>query len=182
MKKNKYENIGRIIIYVLFLGLIILPLTKMKIPIFIDIVNIIGKAFIKKIDTFATIATVLVGIYFSLFTILMTADGKSIVSFLDKLTLRKLTGLIAKAFFCSMFYMFSPLVSMISVGKNLLGWVLFLYFVALVVQGSRLGIYFFKIINVDIDVRLNKLKEESEKQKSVERMIKKMYDERKIGH
>lgn len=129
--------------------------------------------FVAKIDTFATISTVLVGVYFSLLTLLLTIDGKSMLTQLNKDTLKKISKELGFALFLTSIYMFSPLLVEIN---SFINDVVFSVFLLIFLQVIKVGIYFFIIINTDLSQRITSLQKDKEKEDKMYRMVKKLYD------
>ncbi|CAJ2233923.1 hypothetical protein [Companilactobacillus paralimentarius] len=133
--------------------------------------------FSENIDTFSTISTVLIGIFFSLFTILLSIDTNSILIRIDKKVLKKLVTLIFIAFVTSFVFVLFPFV--IKIVPNLqLGCKRFFMslFLFLILLTLRTGLYFFLIIKFDLNNKVDKIKSDEKKREEEQKMIKKLYD------
>lgn len=142
-----------------------------------NLIKHINSIFHLNINLFSTIATVLVGVCFSIISILLTADQNSLIIRSGKLVYKKIMKSVEFTFILSIIYIFSPLLIYKPVGKQyIIDLFLTVFFLYLITQVLRIWIYFHIIIKSDVEGKIELLKTDMNENKSNTMRIKKIYD------
>lgn len=175
---EKIDSVMLWINYLVPLTILIVPLFKFESIYHINnFINQTTSFFLKDISIFATISTVLIGIFFSLFTVLLSFDVNSILIRIPKKNIKKLILLIFLAFLISFIFMWMPLVTNILPTLNLFSKrLIMIIFLFLSLLSFRIGVYFFLIINFDLENRIDGIKKDENAKEIEQKRIKKIYD------
>lgn len=135
----------------------------------------LAKLLINRDSTLMTIASVFIGIYFTVFTMLATLSRKSTFSLLQENQFKKLLKYIRNAFIAAFTYLilslFSPLV-------NQQGWIYSFICISLLtyilLSALRFGLLIYLFLRRDIDHYLKSAKEEELESKRINRLLNDM--------
>ncbi|WP_459127757.1 hypothetical protein [Latilactobacillus curvatus] len=140
-------------------------------------IKYVNYVFHVNINLFSTISTVLVGICFSIISILLTADQNSLIVRAGNKEYKKIMKSVEVSFILSIIYIFSPLLVYKPVGKQyFVDLLLTTFFLYLITQVLRIWIYFHIIIKSDVDGKIESLKTDASESKRNTMMIKKIYN------
>lgn len=143
----------------------------------INFIKYVNYIFHVNISLFSTISTVLVGICFSIISILLTADQNSLIIRAGKDVYKKIMKSVEVSFILSVIYIFSPLLVYKAAGNQyFIDLFLTVFFLYLIAQILRIWIYFHIIIKSDVDGKIEFLNRDISDSKKNTMMIKKIYD------
>lgn len=154
----------------------IIGIIDYKFPIF-NFIKYVNLVFHLNIDLFSTISTVLVGVCFSIISILLTADQNSLIIRAGKDVYKKIMKSVEISFVLSVIYIFSPLLVYKPAGNQyFIDLFLTLFFIYLIDQILRIWIYFHIIIKNDVEGKIDVLNKDISESKRNTMMIRKIYD------
>lgn len=161
-------------------SIIILPVIIFILPFFNcliltkvnDIILVIVTSFIKKIDTFSTIASVLVGIYLSLLLYLTSFEPNSILANLDISKLEKIKRNLERLLVLGTIFMFTPILTNYF---DFLNRVIFVCFFYLSFSCIKISLLFSIIISTDLPNRHQRFKNESDSIEDIKKMVTQLH-------
>lgn len=154
-----------LLLVVVFLGIMKFFFIEKYENIFI---NQIGKYLATENNSIITVATVFIGIYFTMYTIFTTIDKNSVLAALDKRQFSKLLEILGVGFFSSSFYVILGILSSWLYGlyPECTSIILILTVVSFFSSAFVLGVLLYFIIKMDIfsiieTVRQDKIEEQN---------------------
>ncbi|MGD6964449.1 hypothetical protein ACQCVB_19790 [Fictibacillus phosphorivorans] len=128
----------------------------------------------KKDGTLITIATVFIGIYFTVFTLLSSIKIDSTFAILTEKNFDKLLKFIRNAFIGSFVYLFYSLISSSIESTWISSYITIILLLFMLLSALRFGIIIYFIFNRDVKTYYKQLKVEKEKRLEIDNLYKRL--------
>ena len=142
------------------------------------LVNLIGKHLATENNSIITVATVFIGIYFTMYTIFTTIDKNSVLAALDKGQFKKLLKILGIGFFSSSIYVIFGIISSWLFDKypGITSIILIFTVVAFFSSTLVLGVLLYYIIKMDIFSIIETVRQDKIEEQKINQTLKRLSD------